>query len=67
MFWISKIFQLAIDWQLNLDDLRMHQVISLYAKGHDRLAEEVRNQISYTHLKLKIIYNLFSIDFTRCE
>lgn len=42
MFWINKIFQLAIDWQLNLDDLRIHQVISLYAKGHDRLAEEVR-------------------------
>lgn len=47
MFWINKIFQLAIDWQLNLDNLRIHQVISLYAKGHDRLAEEVRNIIFY--------------------
>lgn len=42
MFWINKIFQLAVDWQLNLDDLRIHQVIWLYVKGCDRLAEEVR-------------------------
>jgi hypothetical protein len=40
---MSKIFQLAIGWQLNLDDLRIHQVMSLYSKGHDRLAEEVIN------------------------
>lgn len=55
MFWISKIFQLAIDWQLNLDDLRIHQVIWLYIKGCDQLAEEVRNQFSLTRLKLKTI------------
>lgn len=47
MFWISKIFQLAIDWQLHLDDLRIHQVVSLYAKGHDRLAKEVKNQFIF--------------------
>lgn len=47
MFWINNIFQLAIDWQLDLDNLRIHQVVSLYAKGHDRLAEEVRNLIFY--------------------
>lgn len=56
LFWISKIFQLAIDWQLNLDDLRIHQIVSLYAKGHDRLAEEVSNcqilLLSYYFLKI---------------
>lgn len=59
MFWINKIFQLAIDWQLNLDDLRIHQVIWLYVKGCDRLAEEVRNNFSLNYFKLKtkqIIY-----------
>jgi len=47
MFWINKIFQLAFDWQLNLDDLRICQVISLYSKGHDRLAEEVSTQFYF--------------------
>jgi len=50
MFWMSKIFQLAFDWQLNLDDLRICQVISLYSKGHDRLAEEVRNHFYFSFL-----------------
>lgn len=53
MFWINKIFQLAIDWQLNLDDLRIHQVIWLYVKGCDRLAEEVRNIFSLICFKFK--------------
>jgi len=60
MFWISKIFQLAFDWQLNIDDLRICQVISLYSKGHDRLAEEVRNQLFYFFdFETFIFYNLF--------
>lgn len=59
MFWISKIFQLAVDWQLNLDNLRTHQVVSLYAKGHDQLAEEVRSSPIYFTLKTKSIHNFF--------
>lgn len=58
MFWIDKIFQLAFDWQLNLDDLRIFQVISLYSKGHDRLAEEI---IPIVHNKENLIKHLMNV------
>uniref|UniRef100_A0A2S2P4L9 Rab3 GTPase-activating protein non-catalytic subunit n=1 Tax=Schizaphis graminum TaxID=13262 RepID=A0A2S2P4L9_SCHGA len=58
MFWTSKIFQLAFDWQLNLDDLRICQVVSLYSKGHDRLAEEI---IPVVHNKENLIENLMNV------
>ncbi|XP_022162830.1 rab3 GTPase-activating protein non-catalytic subunit isoform X1 [Myzus persicae] len=58
MFWISKIFQLAFDWQLNLDDLRICQVISLYSKGHDRLAEEI---IPVVHNKENLVKHLINV------
>ncbi|XP_025425417.1 rab3 GTPase-activating protein non-catalytic subunit isoform X2 [Sipha flava] len=57
-FWMSKIFQLAIGWQLNLDDLRIHQVMSLYSKGHDRLAEEI---IPIVNNKEKLIKHLLNV------
>ncbi|XP_050425334.1 rab3 GTPase-activating protein non-catalytic subunit [Adelges cooleyi] len=58
LFWISKIFQLAIDWQLPLDELRIHQVVSLYAKGHDRLAEEVVPTINNKDNLVKFLLNI---------
>lgn len=39
--WMSQCLLLAADWSLPADPLRRQQVCELYARGYDRLAEEV--------------------------
>ncbi|XP_050524026.1 rab3 GTPase-activating protein non-catalytic subunit isoform X2 [Daktulosphaira vitifoliae] len=58
LFWMSKITQLSIDWELSLDELRIHQVVSLYAKGHDRLAGEVVPIVSNKESLVKQLLNI---------
>ncbi|XP_011502639.1 PREDICTED: rab3 GTPase-activating protein non-catalytic subunit [Ceratosolen solmsi marchali] len=38
--WMCKCKDLACAWQLDVDELRIHQVCQLYINGFDRLAEE---------------------------
>lgn len=48
--WMSQCLALAADWSIPADPLRRQQVCELYARGYDRLAEEVIPAVSERNL-----------------